>query len=125
VNLLTADVRRAAAWQAQALGAEPVWIEDDFAALRAFGSLWQLHSDRSYRDHALRGAVAGLAARGGGVELRLYGADPDACVARARALGAIILSDAVDKPHGLREAHIVDPEGYVWAPSVPLRPNSA
>jgi hypothetical protein len=120
VNLLVRDVATAARWQSEVLGAEILWMETDFAALRACGSVWQLHSDHSYRNHPLRGAVEGVAARGAGVELRLYGADPDACEARARALDAIVLSGAVDKPHGLREAHLVDPDGYVWAPSAPL-----
>ena len=120
VNLLVRDVAAAVAWQKTVLGAEAVWAEEHFAVLRALGSMWQLHSDWSYRGHALRGAVEGLEARGGGVELRLYGADPDACAARARAIGATILSDALDRPHGLREAHIIDEDGYVWAPSLAL-----
>jgi uncharacterized glyoxalase superfamily protein PhnB len=85
--------------------------------LTAHGSTWQLHSDWSYRDHELRGAVEGVATRGAGVELRLYGADPDACAARCREAGGVVLSDAIDKPHGLREAHLMDQDGYVWVPS--------
>jgi uncharacterized glyoxalase superfamily protein PhnB len=122
VNLLVRDVAAAARWQAEVLEAEILWAEDHFAALRACGAVWQLHSDWSYRGHAMRSALEGVEARGAGVELRLYGADPDACETRARAVGAIVLSGAADKPHGLREAHIVDPEGYVWAPSAPLSP---
>ena len=118
VNLLVADVAAAAAFHVAAFGADTVWREDDFAALEGFGALWMLHSDRSYRAHPLGRASAGLP-RGAGVELRLYGCDPDAAEARARALGAAILHPAADKPHGLREAHILDPAGYVWAPSVP------
>ncbi len=120
VNLLVTDVDRAARFQANVLDARVVYWEEHFAVMAALGSVWQLHSDWSYRAHELRGAVAGVAARGAGAELRLYGADPDACVARARAAGAVVLSAAVDKPHGLREAHIVDDDGYVWVPSVAL-----
>jgi predicted enzyme related to lactoylglutathione lyase len=120
VNLLVADVAGATAFQCVAFGVRTLWREDDFAALEGFGALWMLHSDRSYRDHPLGRAAAGLP-RGAGVELRLYGCDPDAAEARARDLGAVILHPAADKPHGLREAHILDPEGYVWAPSVPTR----
>ena len=68
----------------------------------------------------MTGAVQGVDARGAGAELRLYGLDPDAAEARARALGSIVLAGAMDKPHGLREAYLVDPEGYIWAPSVGL-----
>ena len=122
INLLVADVDRAARWQAEALGAEILYWEDDFAVLRLLGAEWQLHSDRSYRNHPLRGAVAGLEARGAGVELRLYGLDPDAAEARVRAMDGVVLAPAADKPHGLREVHLVDPEGYVWAPCRPLAP---
>jgi predicted enzyme related to lactoylglutathione lyase len=117
VNLLVPDVARAAAWQAEILGAAILWREEHFAILSACGSVWQIHSDHAYRDHEMRGAVEGAEARGAGVELRLYGADPDACAARCREAGGVVLSDAVDKPHGLREAHLVDPDGYVWVPS--------
>lgn len=117
VNLLTPDVDRAARWQAKVLGARIVYWEQHFAVMEAAGAVWQLHSDWSYRDHPFRGAVEEAEARGAGVELRLYGVDPDACEARARAAGAIVLSGAADKPHGLREAHLVDDDGYVWVPS--------
>lgn len=120
VNLLVQDVDAAARFQAKILGARVAYWEEHFAVMTALGSVWQLHSDWSYREHELRGAVEGVEARGAGAELRLYGADPDVCVARAREAGATILSDAVDKPHGLREAHIVDQDGYVWVPSAAL-----
>jgi len=65
--------------------------------------------------------VRGLEARGAGIELRLYGTDPDAAEGRAREAGAIVLAGAIDKPHGLREAYILDGDGYVWVPCRPLR----
>ena len=66
----------------------------------------------------MTGVVQGVEARGAGLEIRLYGLDPDACEARARAAGGIVLAGALDKPHGLREAYLVDPDGYVWAPGI-------
>lgn len=120
VNLLVTDVDASARFQAEVLGAEIVYWEEHFAIMRFAGTIWQLHSDWSYRDNAFRGSVEGVEARGAGAELRLYGADPDACVERARARDAIVLSAAMDKPHGLREAAIVDDDGYVWAPSAAL-----
>lgn len=119
VNLLVTDVDRAARFGAEVLGAEVKYWETHFAVLSALGSDWQLHSDWSYRAHELRGAVEGAEARGAGAELRLYGLDPDLCAARARDWGAIVLAAPADKPHGLREAHVVDPDGYVWVPSLP------
>ncbi|MEL6793600.1 MAG: hypothetical protein AAFP78_09115 [Pseudomonadota bacterium] len=120
VNLLVTDVEASARFQAEVLGAEVVYWEEHFAIMRFADTIWQLHSDWSYRDNALRGAVEGVEARGAGAELRLYGADPDACVDRARDAGAIVLAASMDKPHGLREASIIDRDGYVWAPSAPL-----
>lgn len=80
-----------------------------------------LHGDRAYRDHPLGRAVASESARGAGVELRLYGADPDEVARRAEKAGGVVLCPPLDKPHGLREACIVDPEGYLWAPSVAVK----
>lgn len=121
VNLLVRDLDAAARWQSAALGARIVYWEEHFAILSCVGATWFLHSDHAYRDHPMTGAVAGVDARGAGIELRLYGVDPDAAEARARALGGAVLSGAEDKPHGLREAYLVDPEGYVWAPCVASR----
>ncbi len=59
-------------------------------------------------------------ARGAGVELRIYGCDPDQAEARARELGFTVLSGAMDKPHGLRECVILDDDGYAWVPAVAL-----
>lgn len=117
INLLVSDVDRAARFAVEVLDAEIVYWEEHFAIMSVHGSVWQLHSDWTYRDHEMRGAVEGITVRGAGAELRMYGADPDVCAARARTFGAHVLSDAIDKPHGLREAHIVDPDGYVWVPS--------
>ena len=120
VNLLVKDVDRAARFQAEVFGAEVVYWEDHFAIMRFAGTIWMLHSDWSYRDNPFRGSVEGVEARGAGAEIRLYGADPDACVDRARARDAIVLAASEDKPHGLREAFIVDDDGYVWSPSIAL-----
>ena len=63
-----------------------------------------------------------LAGRGAGVELRLYGVDPDQAEARARAAGQVVLAGSADKPHGLRECYLLDEDGYTWVPSRPLAP---
>jgi len=81
-----------------------------------------LHSDRSYRDHPLSGIAMAAEGRGAGAELRLYGRDPDAAEAVARNLGGVVLAGAADKPHGVREAFILDPEGYCWVPTIPKAP---
>ncbi|MGX5801598.1 hypothetical protein ACWGS9_10170 [Bradyrhizobium sp. Arg314] len=76
-----------------------------------------LHADHSYLDNPMTGVVTGTETRGVGIELRLYGADPDAIEKKAAALGHIVLAGSIDKPHGLRECYIVGPDGYVFVPS--------
>lgn len=119
VNLLVQDVERAARWQVTVLGARVRYWDRDFAIMEGYGSMWMLHHDRTYRNHALSGVVAGVEGRGAGAELRLYGADPDRAEARAEAAGGALLDGAADKPHGTREAFVIDPEGYCWVPTVP------
>jgi hypothetical protein len=46
--------------------------------------------------------------------------DPDAAAAAAHQRDYTVLVVLADKPHGLREAYIVDPDGYVWVPDVRL-----
>ena len=92
----------------------------DFAAVRGFGAEWMLHADHTYSDHPLRGSLDENLTRGIGAELRLYGRDPDQAEAKARELGYEVLAGALDKPHGLREAYIIDQDGYLWVPGVPL-----
>ncbi|MDH3666601.1 MAG: glyoxalase [Paracoccaceae bacterium] len=129
-NLLVRDVETAARYQAAVLGAKVNYWDRDFAILRAGseagGDLWMLHHDRTYRDHPLSGIAQGAdqaGGRGAGAELRLYGRDPDAAEAAARRvedeLGGVVLAGAADKPHGLREAYLIDPEGYCWVPCIP------
>ena len=121
INLLVRNVERSARFQARVLGAQIRYWEEHFAIISAVGTTWLLHSDWSYRNHEMIGSVAGLEARGGGVELRLYGVDPDQAEAAANRCGATVLASASDKPHGLREVYIVDDDGYVWVPSRPTR----
>lgn len=123
LNLLVRDVGRALAWQSAVLGAEPGYSDEDFAIFSAPGAFWMLHHDRTYRGHPLLGIAVGAGeGRGAGAELRLYGRDPDAAVQSARAIGGTlgghVLAEAADKPHGVREAFLIDPEGYCWVPTV-------
>ncbi|MEK9723362.1 MAG: VOC family protein [Rhodospirillaceae bacterium] len=117
VNLLVADIERAVAFQTEVLGAEVVYADPDFAVLRACGAEWQMHADHTYADHPLSGSLT-AEPRGIGAELRLHGCDPDAAEAVARSRGDVVLAGTMDKPHGLREAYIVDPDGYLWVPDV-------
>lgn len=120
VNLLVRDIARAVEFQKVVLEANVVYADPDFAVLKGYGSSWMLHADHTYADHPLTGSLAPEQARGIGVELRLHGCDPDAAEARARARDEAVLAGALDKPHGLREVYLIDPDGYVWVPDVPV-----
>jgi catechol 2,3-dioxygenase-like lactoylglutathione lyase family enzyme len=123
VNLLVRDVARSAAFAKEVLGAVVAYADADFAVIRyTMGrrpAEWMLHKDPTYHANPLLGLLNGVDVRGAGAELRLYDCDPDRASARAKALGHIVLADAQDKPHGLREAFILDPDGYCWVPGVP------
>ncbi len=120
LNLLVPEIAPMEAFCRTVLGANTIYADEDFAAVELLGSVFMLHADHSYLDHELGRAVAGTELRGAGVEIRLYGADPDRIEARARAEAHVVLAGAIDKPHGLREAHVVGPFGYVFVPSRPI-----
>jgi catechol 2,3-dioxygenase-like lactoylglutathione lyase family enzyme len=123
VNLLVRDVGRSVAFARDVLGAAVGYADKDFAVLRyltprASGE-WMLHADGTYHANPLLPLLDDSAPRGLGVEIRLYDCDPDAAVRRAKAHGHHVLQEATDKPHGLREAYILDPDGYCWVPGRP------
>ncbi len=116
-NLLVSDMQRALEFQREVLQANVRYADADFAAIELQSMQLMLHSDHTYDDHPLSGIIKGVSARGAGVELRVYGLDPDAAEARASAHGFTVLAGSMDKPHGLRECFLIDDEGYVWSPS--------
>ena len=123
VNLLVREVARSVAFLTEVLGLERVYADADFAVLRHGGREGGiqdviLHADHTYAEHPLLALTGDGALRGAGVELRLYGIDPDAAEARARARGETVFAETRDKPHGLRECYLADPDGYIWVPGV-------
>jgi len=88
--------------------------------MRAGPSEWMLHADHTYDNHEMAGVIAGVSVRGCGVEIRLHHCDPDLACKNARENNYIVLADAMDKPHGVREAFIAAPDGYIWVPDTPL-----
>lgn len=121
VNLLVRDVARTVAFLREVLGLSPVYCDSDFAAVRHGGHDILLHADHTYREHPQLSLIGDASLRGLGVELRLYGIDPDAAEARARTRGDRVLAACRDKRHGLRECYLVDSDGYVWVPGKALK----
>ena len=117
VNLLVKDVARTVTFLTDVLTMQVHRADADFAVLELEGELFQLHADHTYHDNPLPGVISESEIRGGGVELRLYGLNPDACEKRARAASHTVLRTSLDRPHGLRECYLLDPDGYCWVPS--------
>ena len=121
VNLLSPDLVRSLEFQRDVLHAEILHADDDLLILRGYGCHWMVHADHTYDKHPLLADTSDQPRRGAGVELRLHGCDPDAAAQRARQHGFRVLDGPRDQPdHGLREAHIIDGDGYVWVPDQPL-----
>ncbi len=118
LNLLVKDIPTALRFQREVLGASVVYSDPDFAVCSGYGSEWMLHADHTYDHHPLGGRVPPAQPRGAGIELRLHGCDPDKAEAAARQHGYEVLSPAAVKGHGLREAFLIDADGYVWVPDV-------
>jgi catechol 2,3-dioxygenase-like lactoylglutathione lyase family enzyme len=120
INLIVSDIDNALRFQKEVLGAEIVYEDEDFAVLQGYGGEWMLHVDHTYDGHPLLAMLGDDVQRGAGVELRLHGCDPDSATEKAKDLGFHILAPPKDKPHGMREAYILDSDGYIWVPDRPL-----
>ncbi len=119
LNLLVEDVRKSLDFQVKVLGATVVYSDPDFAVVRGYGSEWMLHADHTYDRHPVRIGANAAGQRGAGAELRLHGCNPDKAEEAAMEHGYQVMASAANKPHGLREAFLVDPDGYIWVPDVP------
>ncbi|MBW4707052.1 glyoxalase [Roseobacter sp. YSTF-M11] len=120
LNLLVRDVRATSAFLEVLFDMGIHRLSDDFAIVTYGDEVFQLHGDGTYHANPLLSILPENPPRGAGIEVRLYDTDPDAAVARADSLGAMILQPPTDKPHGLREAYILCDDGYAWVPSRPL-----
>ena len=121
INLLSINLPRALVFQRDVLAAEIQHEDEDLLIVAGFDSHWMVHADHTYDKHPMLDNTQASKRRGAGVELRLHGCDPDSASARAVELGFQLLDGPRDQPdHGLREAHIIDHDGYVWVPDISL-----
>ena len=119
LNLLVRDVRASCAFLKTVFDMESHQATADFAIVTYGDQVFQLHSDGTYHSNPLLGLLPENPPRGAGIEIRLYDTDPDKAVHAAEQAGGTVLQSPTDKPHGLREAYILDSDGYAWVPSRP------
>lgn len=117
VNLLVKDGKRTGAFLTEVLGFTQIRLGDGYGLFRLGSILIQIHEDAVYSEHPLPSLLPEAGARGAGVELRLFECDPDVAEGKARARGDMVLRETLDRPHGLRECFLLDPDGYCWVPS--------
>lgn len=119
LNLLVRDIAEEIRFLDEVFAMRVLRADRDFALVAYGDQVFQVHGDHTYHDNPLPSLLPEAGPRGGGLELRLYDTDPDAATNRAEAFGAVVLQPPADKPHGLREAYVLDPSGYCWVPSRP------
>jgi predicted enzyme related to lactoylglutathione lyase len=120
LNLLSPDVGRLATFLRDTFGLSVHRLSRDFAIATHSGAVFQIHADATFGAHPLHGLLPETPPRGTGAQIYLFGVDPDASAARAEAAGGLVIEVPADKPHGLREATILSPEGYAFSPAVAL-----
>ncbi len=121
VNLLSQDLLRSMLFQRDVLRTELLHEDEDLIIVSGFGGSWMVHADHTYDKHVFLTDTLTSPRRGAGVVFRLHGCDPDTVAKRVLENGFKILDGPRDQPdHGLREAHIIDDDGYVWVPDIPL-----
>ncbi|MBT4953648.1 MAG: glyoxalase [Rhodobacteraceae bacterium] len=120
VNIIVKSPEQTAQFLEAVFGLYPNQLSADFALILYQGDIFQLHSDKSFTAHPSYPHLPENPPRGTGIELRLYKGDPDQACTKAQAYGCMVLAPATEKPHGLREATILCPDGYMWVPSRPL-----
>lgn len=123
INLIVTDVVATADFLAAVFGMGAHRLSADFAIMTYGETVFQLHSDGTYSANPYQSMLPENPPRGAGAELRLYDTDPDAACQSAADNGGTVLQPATDKPHGLREAYILDRDGYCWVPSRALTPD--
>ncbi len=124
INLLVSNVSQTVNFLVNVLCFSVLRSSVDYAVLKHRDQLYQLHSDHTYSDHPLLSVIPETGLRGGGVELRLFEIDPDLAEQKAVENGYTVLQRTADKPHGLRECFLLDPDGYCWVPSIKIRKSS-
>ena len=125
INLIVRNMSRMLEFQRYVLEVETVYEDPDFVLFEGYGAQWMAHADHAYDKNPLEALLKLDQPRGGLVELRIHGCDPDRAEQQAKQRGYQVVQKASDKPHGLREAYLRDAEGYLWVPDCPIAATDA
>ena len=117
LNILISDVATTVLFLEQVLQMKTHRSNRDFAVLEYHRTYFQLHADHTYHSNPLPSLIPQVGKRGAGIELRLYDTDLDVCEEKARVFDYVVLRECENRPHGLRECYLLDPNGYCWMPS--------
>lgn len=117
LNLLCRNVRATASFLQTVFDMQAHRLSDDFAIMTYGAQVFQLHADGTFATHPLHNLLPETPPRGAGVQIYLYDTDPDIAATRVAAAGGILLQAPTNKPHGLRECVILDPDGFAWSPA--------
>ena len=118
LELFVADLPRSVAWYAAALGFSVVRHDPGYASLQrgdvvlGLGPIAKLPADGARPGHTQASLAHG---RGAGVEVVLELDDPaavEAAAARVAGTGWPLAEPLTDRPWGLRDFRVVDPDGY-------------
>lgn len=118
INLLTRDVPGLAGFLTDIFAARAHQVSADFAIVVSGSAPLQLHHDGTFAAHPLFDLLPEDGVRGRAVQVYLFGVDPDAAATRAEAADAWVVEAPADKPHGLREATILSPEGFAFTAAI-------
>lgn len=118
VNLLSPDVEKLAAFLKICFDLSIHRLSPDFAIVEHDGVLLQLHADATFSKHPVFSLLPEASPRGAGAQFYLFDVDPDKAVEKATKAGGMVMEAPANKPHGLREATILSPEGYGFSPSI-------
>ena len=125
-NILVENIERTTLFLQKVIKGTIIYRDHDILIASKNDHTWMYHADHTYKNHSLYGFVRNqrneaIKGRGAGIEMHIYNTDPDDFVQSARKNEYIVLEEAMDKPHGLREAYVLDDDGYCWVASIPLQ----
>ena len=118
LELFVVDLERSVAWYVEVLGFGQVRADPSYASLQrgyvvlGLGPIAKLPPDGTGPGHTQASVARG---RGAGVEVVLELDDPaavEAAAARVAEKGWPLAEPLTDRPWGLRDFRVVDPDGY-------------